>query len=459
MRDGGFLYDIFISYSSKDRRRVRRLAARLRDDGQRVWFDEWSVLPGDFISLKIERGLEQSNALVLCMSEHMFASSWAIYERHIALFRDPCNDQRRIIPLRLDDAEIPPSLKIFRYVDWRRESDEQYALLLQALPSTSQAPESSGKSAGAYPDLEACLRRRDLSLHRVDGYLEICRSPGWRGWTRSQVRFEHAGDYKPFEQFEEVLKRHRTDGGSKPRYGLHAICNMPLMDDHSPLRLQVFDGWYHFVDALTQESALGANDPSPFRASMEDLFWPIERSPFWHNINAQVGLITGDSRIVLMKRSPDVRIYPGRWSVGIEEQMQRTVPNVPGDTDIFACAERGVDEELGLQLHSYSTLLVGIGMEWLNFSASFIFIGRVVSTSSEIKRLWMERAKDRYEGVALDFIPATPGSVRSALAAAEWSPSSQAISCLGSGADLRGAWHPTARARLLSYLRHVENTE
>jgi TIR domain len=44
-------FDVFLSHSSKDKAVVRELAARLRSDGLRVWFDEWEIQPGDNIPL------------------------------------------------------------------------------------------------------------------------------------------------------------------------------------------------------------------------------------------------------------------------------------------------------------------------------------------------------------------------------------------------------------------------
>ncbi|HKP87378.1 MAG TPA: TIR domain-containing protein [Blastocatellia bacterium] len=125
-------YDVFISHSSEDKSAVRELAERLKGDGLRVWLDEWEIRPGDLVPLKIEQGLEQSRTLVLIMSASAFASEWVTLERHTALFRDPTNQQRRFIPLRLDESEIKDTLKQFAYVDWRQRSAEQYAKLLAA---------------------------------------------------------------------------------------------------------------------------------------------------------------------------------------------------------------------------------------------------------------------------------------------------------------------------------------
>jgi len=150
-----FQYDVFLSHSAKDKAVVRPLAERLRADGLKVWpvppkrlraggFDEWVLKPGDSIegsqskTAKIEEGLEHSRVLacpavvparrrMLCMSAQAFGSDWAQLacpavasgRRRKAgtfRFRDPLNQERRFIPLRLDDALIKGSLTQFPYI-------------------------------------------------------------------------------------------------------------------------------------------------------------------------------------------------------------------------------------------------------------------------------------------------------------------------------------------------------
>ena len=127
-----FDYDVFLSYSSRDKKAVRALAKRLKDDGLRVWLDDWVIQPGDPISLKIQRGLEASRILLMCMSEAYFDSEWATLEHHTLLFRDPTNAQRRFIPLLLADCAPPDIIAQFAHIDWRTPSDESYARLLDA---------------------------------------------------------------------------------------------------------------------------------------------------------------------------------------------------------------------------------------------------------------------------------------------------------------------------------------
>ena len=85
-----FNYDVFHSYSSKDKAVVRALAKRLEADGLQVWFDEWALKPGDNILANIEEGLEQSRVLLLCMSANAFGSDSSRLNLHTAL------TQRRI---------------------------------------------------------------------------------------------------------------------------------------------------------------------------------------------------------------------------------------------------------------------------------------------------------------------------------------------------------------------------
>src|SRR5262245_54579569 len=137
-----FLYDVFLSHNSNDKPRVRHLAERLRNAGLRVWFDEWNIAFGEIISLKVDEGLEQSRVLVLCISPNALASKWVALERSTAIHRDPSNEGRRFIPLLLANCELPDSLRRYKHLDFREETDSAFAELLAAcqLETRPQAP-------------------------------------------------------------------------------------------------------------------------------------------------------------------------------------------------------------------------------------------------------------------------------------------------------------------------------
>jgi len=136
-----FLFDVFLSHSSKDKDVVRAIAERLRADGLHVWFDEWELRFGDSIPVKIEEGLEQSRVLVLCMSANAFGADWAQLEAGTFRFRDPLSKQRRFIPLRLDKAPIKGSLAQLLYINWLPpEREQEYAKLLDGCRTQAEPP-------------------------------------------------------------------------------------------------------------------------------------------------------------------------------------------------------------------------------------------------------------------------------------------------------------------------------
>ncbi len=156
-----FSYDVFLSHTSKDKPRVRRLAERLKDAGLRVWFDEWSIGPGEIISLKVDEGLEQSRVLVLCISPNALASGWVALERSTAIHRDPASQGRRFIPLLLAESDLPDTLRRYRYVDFRGDTESAFAELLTACkPESSEPLPSSSKT-------QQIQTKRPRQVHKI----------------------------------------------------------------------------------------------------------------------------------------------------------------------------------------------------------------------------------------------------------------------------------------------------
>lgn len=134
-----FRYDAFLSHNHRDKGRVRRLAEKLRARGVKVWFDEWTVQAGDDIYLAVERGLEESRTLILCLSPAALGSDWIGLERSTVLFRDPSNAGRRFVPLLLEECELPDTLKRYRYIEYRRHTAARFEELVAAvMPSEAE---------------------------------------------------------------------------------------------------------------------------------------------------------------------------------------------------------------------------------------------------------------------------------------------------------------------------------
>lgn len=190
----GFEYDVFLSYSSNDEARVRRLAERLRDAGRQVWFDKWVIKPGDGIFQAIERGLQVARTLVLCLSPTALESDWVGLERSTVLFRDPSNAGRRFIPLLLADCALPDTLRRYKYVDYRQETEGVFKELLQVVPLSSPSEPRSEPPVNLGAPSELNFSKEFVrELHVADDrFLQVLlsRFPLHRRWERGSERFE-----------------------------------------------------------------------------------------------------------------------------------------------------------------------------------------------------------------------------------------------------------------------------
>lgn len=70
-------YDFFISHASEDKEAfVDALVNGLLSAGASVWYDEFSLKPGDSLRREIDRGLAQSRFGIVVLSEHFFNKEW-----------------------------------------------------------------------------------------------------------------------------------------------------------------------------------------------------------------------------------------------------------------------------------------------------------------------------------------------------------------------------------------------
>ena len=76
------IYDVFICHSSEDKDAfVRPLAVALRAIDVSVWYDEFVLRPNDNLLVMISKGIEQSNAGLVVLSQAFFKKKqWPMLE-------------------------------------------------------------------------------------------------------------------------------------------------------------------------------------------------------------------------------------------------------------------------------------------------------------------------------------------------------------------------------------------
>jgi hypothetical protein len=133
---------IFLSHSHENKHFARKIAVDLRHAGHIVWIDEAEIRIGDSLIEKIRDGLDRVDYVAAIISNASVASSWVKRELDIASNREI--DERRVVvlPLLLDDVELPGFLKGKFYGDFRNgdQYEESFERLLASLGPTEASP-------------------------------------------------------------------------------------------------------------------------------------------------------------------------------------------------------------------------------------------------------------------------------------------------------------------------------
>jgi formylglycine-generating enzyme required for sulfatase activity len=129
---------VFLCHASQDKLAVSELYAALKSEG---WIDPWldkaKLLPGQDWKMVIEKAVDVSDVVVICLSNQSVTKDGYVqrelrYAYDLALEKP--EDTIFLIPLRLDVCPVPRSLHAFHWVDYfGPQKQETYSDLLKAL--------------------------------------------------------------------------------------------------------------------------------------------------------------------------------------------------------------------------------------------------------------------------------------------------------------------------------------
>jgi len=136
----------FLSYNNKDSIFVRKIGTILKDHGIDVWFDEWKIYAGQSISDTVEAGILESDYFIIALSKNSVSSKWVRQELKGALNLRLKGNDDFIIPILLDDCDIPLFLLDYNYIDLRNRGFEQIIQLLKSVRKNNIEQEYLSKS-------------------------------------------------------------------------------------------------------------------------------------------------------------------------------------------------------------------------------------------------------------------------------------------------------------------------
>jgi hypothetical protein len=148
--------DLFLSHTGVDKPWVEALAEKIElvrygDRYLGVVLDKWDFEKGKNIVLDIDRTIDDCRFIGLVVSKAMLQAEWPTMERSIAVWSDPSGRRGRVLVLLIENVELPASLRIRNWIDFRDPGkfEESFQELIGVL---TQTPRRRGRG-GLTPNL------------------------------------------------------------------------------------------------------------------------------------------------------------------------------------------------------------------------------------------------------------------------------------------------------------------
>jgi hypothetical protein len=291
----------------------------------------------------------------------------------------------------------------------------------------------------------------DVDCFAVDDFITLTQSNAFTGWNRDEIFSTKLStplavpeDIKALQQ--EKLPAIQKSFINSSHYRLASFT--PAFSDRRGLEVTLAPlGFYDFYTLIPFLDEPLLSGKSETKISIREKYGHMAFTYTSGNVcpvPAPVALhcviVTKDQQLVLMQRSNSVAFYPNHWSTSFEETMDSPGMSPkgnkrPGNTDFFACAIRGLEEELGVTVEAIDSIKVlSLNIEYLILAIGVVAVIKTYLTAQEVKSHWLIQAPDRNEASKFAAISTDPSVV---------------LQKLFSGDVL---WHPTARLRLIQFL-------
>jgi hypothetical protein len=157
---------VFLCHSSNDKPAVRELYQKLRAEPWiQLWLDEEELYPGQDWNMEIEKAVEASDAVLVCLSNNSINKRGYV-QKELRLVLDIALEMPEetifIIPLRLEECNPPRSLREWHYADYFPEAKRERAFqrLLVSLRKTHGKVTEENRSIGENSLLESLFKKR-----------------------------------------------------------------------------------------------------------------------------------------------------------------------------------------------------------------------------------------------------------------------------------------------------------
>ena len=225
-----FMSDVFISYSSKDKRKALQVRETLEKNGITVWMAPDNITVGSSYPRELSNAIAECSVLVLVESENSLSSQWVLNE-----VLEAHNAKKKIIPFAIEKIQDNGFIFLNDVQVIDASMDNSYEMLVRTVlqelgrRTTNSIKRDQGMKHVTRLDLDSSTKRQEITLgifeiasvalaaiggsiaernrHRdVDNKYE--RNTGSAAFMRVCDAARHAGNYEnaqPYSKYGHVI--------------------------------------------------------------------------------------------------------------------------------------------------------------------------------------------------------------------------------------------------------------
>jgi len=159
---------VFLSYSTKDHHFAELASIKLAEADINLWRDQGQLRAGSDWRGGIERGISESIAVIVALSENSAESSYVTFEWAYGLGKS-----KTVVPIKLEACKIHPRLEPIQYLDFSVPGSLPWNLLIERIreiEADATSKEDLAAAASVVPSQQDPIVKAILSYLNQRGY-------------------------------------------------------------------------------------------------------------------------------------------------------------------------------------------------------------------------------------------------------------------------------------------------
>lgn len=189
---------VFLSYASDDYFFAEMLSLKLKQAKIDLWRDLGRLRAGDDWKKSIEKGVFESDVVVVALSARSSESPYVTYEWAYAL-----GQGKAIIPVKLTDCALHPRLESIQYIDFSYPLALPWKKLLKSIRKVETEQEEARKEESVAPVIDA---KKEQAY--AEAILEYLTKRGYRVASFDRLRRRVAPELSN-EMLDQIIRSKR----------------------------------------------------------------------------------------------------------------------------------------------------------------------------------------------------------------------------------------------------------